>query len=430
MDSAKAQAVRNTLAPRIRRLRRELAIDLRLAFKEIVRRRRRSAVAVSAVAFGVVALLLAAGFIQWIFWALREATIHSGLGHVQITRPGYGESGLADPLAYLLPDGSPFMSAAEAAPGVRTLAPRLTFYGMISLGDATLSFQGEGLRPEREGPLSTSVIYGAGEPLPANATGDEVLLGQGLAENLGAKPGDRVVLLVSTPRGGINAVEARVRGFFSTVTKAYDDVAVRVPLALAQRLLRVEGSTRWILILSDTEATPAAVEALRSGLPADQFTVTAWESLADFYNKTVQLFSRQVAVLQIIIVVIVVLAISNSMTTAVLERTGEIGTALALGATPRTVLRRFLVEGFALGLIGTGIGLALGLAAAAAISKVGIPMPPPPGMTRAYLGEIRVTPGLAAQAMLLSLASSVLAAILPAWRASRMTIVDAIRRGR
>jgi putative ABC transport system permease protein len=423
---------RRILIDRVRRLRRTFGLELLLAAREITRRKRRSAVAVGAVAFGVVALLLASGFIEWILWAMREGTIRSGLGHIQITRPGYLNSGLADPLSFLLPDPRDAVERADtlADLDIETVAPRITFYGLISRGDVTLSFQAEGVRPEREGPLSKSVTMVAGAPLAPDGTRNEVLLGEGLAQNLGARVGDTVVVLVNTSHGGVNAVEASVAGVFSSVTKAYDDVSARLPLALAHRLLRVQGSTKWILTLGDTAHTERAAAALAAKLPAQEFEVTPWHKLSDFYNKTVLLFSRQIAVLKIIVIVIVLLAISNSMTIAVLERTGEIGTALALGATPGTIRRRFLVEGFVIGLSGAALGLLIGIAAAAAISAVGIPMPPPPGMARGYVGEILLTPALAAEATVLVILSAIAAAVLPAWRASRMNVVDAIRQGR
>jgi putative ABC transport system permease protein len=411
---------------------RPLGVDVRLAFLEVTRRKRRSAVAVLSVAFGVMALLLAAGFIEWIFWSMRESTIRSGLGHLQVTRPGYQDSGQADPLAFLLEDPEPLMQPAGSLSGVpvETVAPRITFFGIVSRGEVSLSFQGEGVHPARERPLSQSIVMVAGQPLSERPGQREVLLGEGLAANLGAQVGDTLVLLVNSPSGGVNGAEARVAGIFSTITKAYDDTAMRLPLDLARPLLRVQGASKWIVTLDDTAQTDRAVEALRAQLPAAEYEIRSWRDLADFYNKTVVLFSKQVSVLKLIVIAIVILTISNTMTISVLERTTEIGTALALGITPRLVLRGFLVEGLALGMAGAVVGLLAGLAAAQAISAVGIPMPPPPGMARGYVGAILVTPGLAAQALLLAVASAVAGALLPAWRASRMTIVDAIRRGR
>ena len=415
---------------RLRRLARQLAVDLSLAYKEVWRRRRRSAVAIAAVSFSVLALLLSAGFIEWIFWAMRDGTIRSGMGHIQITRPGYLQSGIADPRSFLLPGGGEDGPALHAVHGIETVAPKLTFNGLISRGESTLSFQGDGVVPARQKLLSKSMQITAGEPLADGDAGPRVLLGEGLARNLGVGIDDAVVLLVSTPHGGVNAVEAKVKGIFATSTKAYDDVAIQMPLALAQSLYRVDGATSWVITLTANELTDPLVDVLRKSLPPAQYEVLPWHRLADFYNKTVSLFRKQLAVLELIIVVIVVLTISNSMMISVLERTSEIGTALALGVTPGVVRRRILVEGFVLGLLGIALGLLGGLLGAQAISRIGIPMPPPPGMSHGYVGSVILTPAAALEAVFIALSSAVVGSILPAIRASRMTIADAIRTGR
>ena len=133
-------------------------VDLLVATRNVVRQLRRSAMGLFAVGCGVVAYLLAAGFIEWMHWALRESTIRSGLGHVQIVRTGYRDGGRADPFKYLLPEDSADRKAIEAMPGVVTVAPRFAFSGLASLGDVTVSFIGEGLTPEREGELAESVV--------------------------------------------------------------------------------------------------------------------------------------------------------------------------------------------------------------------------------------------------------------------------------
>ncbi len=111
----------------------------------------------------------------------------------------------------------------------------------------------------------------------------------------------------------------------------------------------------------------------------------------------------------------------------VLERTAEIGTCLAIGRSRRQILRQFVYEGLTIGLIGGSLGLLLGWFLATVISLIGIPMPPPPGMSQGYSGQILVTAQLALNAFLLAVSTTLLASFYPAWKASRMEIVNALR---
>lgn len=385
--------------------------------------------AVIAIGFGVVALLLAGGFIEWVYWAMRDGFIHSQLGHVQLTRPGYRDGGMSDPHAHLLPADSAELRKIAGLEHVAAVAPRLTFGGLISHDESTISFLGEGVLPDKEERLSRSLQIKEGAGLSADDPRG-LILGEGLAANLGVKVGDTVVLLTNTRTGGVSAVEGHVRGLFFTPAKAYDDAALRLPLPLAQQLLKTTGAHRWVVLLDDTDATDKTVRELRQMLAGGQFEVTPWHDLADFYNKTRVLFGRQVGVIKLIIAVIVMLSISNTLTMGVLERTAEIGTTMALGARRSRILKLFLTEAAVLGLVGATSGLLAGLALAMIISAIGIPMPPPPGMARGFTGEILVTWPLALDALMLAFGTTVVAGLNPAWRASRMNIVDALRHGR
>ncbi len=404
-------------------------LEFLTAFRNVTRQYRRSLFGIAAVAFGVIALLLAAGFIEWVFWASREGAIQAGLGHVHVMRQGYLQDGQADPWRFLMPKQSPEMEAVEGMPHVRTVAPRLALAGLISHGEATVSFLGEGVDPAAERDVSRVLIISGGENLsPDDPKG--ILLGRGLAENLGVKVGDTVVLLTNLPSGGISAVEGHVRGLFNTVSKAYDDSALRLPLPLAQKLLRTSGVHRWILVLDDTARTGEVTQALQRTLKDRGLEFVPWFDMADFYNKMVALLSKQVGVVEAIIAIVIVLSISNTMMMNVMERTTEIGTCLAIGRNQRQILRQFIYEGLTIGLIGAAAGLLIGAALALAISAVGIPMPPPPGMSQGYRGEILLTGPLLLNAFVLATGTTLLASAYPAWKASRLQIVDALRHNR
>lgn len=397
----------------------------RIAARNLLRHHRRTLLALAIICGGVVSYLLAGGFINWVLWAMREAAIQSQLGHVQITRPGYFREGVSDPYSFLL-DRDTSVVASAAGFEVRTIAPRLAFTGLLSKDETTISFIGEGVDPEAEAPLSWAITVMEGTDLRAGGP-DSVVLGEGLAANLGVHPGDLVVLLGNTPGGGVNAVELTVSGTFQTTSKAYDDTALRAPIEVARRLMRVDGATSWVVLLGETGQTDAAVQALRGRLPADRFEVTPWIELADFYTKTVELFDTQVNVVRIMIALIVVLSISNTLSMAVIERTTEIGTSMALGVRRRGILALFIWEGALLGLAAGVLGVALALALGQLISAIGIPMPPPPGMSRGYVAEIAISPALAVDGFLLAFITTQLAGLPSAWRASRMNIVDALR---
>lgn len=404
----------------------KLMTDFRIALRNLWRNTSRTLVAVLTVAGGVVAFLLAGGFINWIFHDMREATIRSQLGHVQIVRPGYFEKGIADPYAFLLKSDSAEYQSVTAMPGVVSVTQRLAFSGLISSGDLTVAFAGEGIDPQRERPISDRITVLEGQLLEH---GDErkAMLGEGLARSLGAKTGDSIVLLTTAATGGPSAIEVTVAGIFATISKEYDDTAVRLPIKLARKLMRVGGATSWVVLLDGAERTDETVASLRASLPAAQFEVVPWRDLADFYNKTVVLFSKQVSVVKVIIGLIIVLTISNTLVMSVLERTTEIGTSLAIGLRQRVVTRMFIVEGGLIGLIGGMLGIVLGYLLAAAISAIGIPMPPPPGMAHGYIGQIVVTSSLAVDGLVLALVTTLLASLMPAWKAGRLNIVDALR---
>lgn len=403
-----------------------LVVDLRIASRNLRRNVRRTVVAVLTVAGGCIAFLLAGGFIAWIFQDMRESTIHSQLGHVQIVRPDYYEKGVADPYAYLLPARSPEQALVEKTEGFSGLAPRLAFSGLASYGDISIAFVGEGVDPVRERPISSRISIVSGRDL-VDANEPALLAGEGLAKNLGVKPGDVVVLLATAENGSPNAIEVKVAGTFATISKEYDDNALRLPITLARKLMRVEGATSWVMLLERTDQTTRAVEKLRAALPVNGFQVIPWNALADFYNKTVVLFSKQVSVVKFIIGVIIILTISNTQMMSVLERTSEIGTSLAIGQRRKYVMRLFLTEGVLIGVAGGLVGLILGYILATLISAIGIPMPPPPGMARGYIGQILISSSLAGEAVALALLTTLIASVLPAWKASRMSIVDALR---
>jgi len=412
-------------------LRALLGQTASLALRNLSRHRRRTALGIGAIGFGVVALVLAGGFAEWMQWAERESTIHSRLGHIQIVKKGYYENGVADPYQYLIPDAAVNTKRLSMLPHVKTVTPRLAFSGLISKGETTVSFLGEGVAPETEAEVSKEVIVHDGEPLTSQQP-KGIILGKGLAQSLGAATGDTVVLLTTTGSGSVSAVEAKVSGIFHTAVKAFDDVALRTPIPLARELAKAEGSHQLIVLLDATERTDEVLAYLRSLVPAEgsSLQIIPWIDLADFYKAVVELFKSQMNFVRMIIAVIIIMSISNTLVMSVMERTSEIGTLMAIGYRRRKVMQLFVSEGFMIGLAGGIAGVVFGYVLAEIISAVGIPMPPAPGMDHGFTAAIRMTGQLLLGGFLVAVISATLASLYPAWKASRLEIVDALRRAR
>ncbi len=398
----------------------------KLAFRNIFRQKVRSLMTLAAIVLGVTGLVLSGGFVEDVFYQLREATIHSHLGHIQVYRSGYSSEGRRDPFGYLIED--PAVLSAEFAehPEIEDVLPRLTLSGLLSTGRADMPVVSEAGEADREARLGRFITVTSGKPL-AGSDYSGIMLGQGVAARLDVGTGDDVTLLMNTPEYGLNSMDFTVTGIFQTISKDYDDNIVRINIEAARELTGTEALHAMVLALDDTTSTDRVAERLRAKLPAAGFEIRTWLELADFYTKTVDLYDRQFKVLQLIVLVMVLLSVANSVNMAVFERVGEFGTLMALGDNHRHIFRLVVTENFMLGVIGALAGVGIGLLLAWAISQVGIPMPPPPNANTGYTALIRVTPAIALLSFAVGLFATVLASLLPARRVARITVAAALR---
>ena len=407
-----------------------MPLYLKLAIRNVFRNRRRTLITLAAMGFGAAAIIVFGGFVHSIYFGVRESTIRSQVGHIQIYRKGYSDKGNLAPYDYLIGDYAGLRAELLKLEHVKAVTARLGLSGLVSTGDTTTAFVGTGVQPESETDLSALAVIVDGKEL-ASRDPRGVTLGVGLARAFGVKPGDDLTLLSTTRAGSINALAVKVRGVWESGEKAYDDRFLRLGLPEVQRLLDVEnGEVQSVVLLLDKTENTAAVRAAIDRLIRDKgldLEVRTWEDLALRYHQVRELFGRIFGVLTLIVSIMVVFGITNTMTMAIFERTREIGTVMALGTRRRGVISMFVLEGVALGALGGVLGVLLGIGLAKAISAFGIQLPPPPGSTRGFVVNIFVVPEVLMQAFRLSLVTAALASLYPAWRAARLNVVEALR---
>lgn len=363
------------------------------------------------------------------FWGLRELTIRSELGHIQCTRSGYSTHQSVDPQKYWLdpPRVTQISRVLSSEPHVTRWSKRLGVTGILTNGNQSTIFLGQGIEPNQEAKISATIRVLSGSNLSSTSR-RTVTIGRALADALAIKVGDRVTLLVNTVSGGMNAMDMEVVGIISNGVKEFDDKIVRMNLSDAQELVETDQVERIIVLLDKTELTPSVVKILTNRLASADVTLQTWDQLADYYHQVKTVYGNIFSFIKVIILVIVVLGISNTMSMSVMERIGEIGTLRSIGTSKWGIVGLFIAEGFVLGVIGGILAIGAGIGCAGVINWCGgIYMPPPPGHTEGYTIFIKIYPRVLQGTMLLSMGAATLSSVLPAIKAANMTIVSAIR---
>ena len=407
----------------------------RLALRNLARNRRRTALSLAVVAAGTAALVVTAGFVRFSFDGLREAMIHGGLGHLEIADAAAAAArgaALDRPASPALADWREVRRALEALPHVTAVGANLHLMGLAQSADGrSVSFVGVGAEPDRERRMGFEVRLREGSDLPAAAPApgaDVALLARGLAESLGVRAGEVVTLVATTPEGTLNALDVTVAGVVTTGVAELDTRFLKLPLASAQRLAQTDSVSNLLVGLDDTRATGAALAAARAALAgrAAPLAVTPWSERAPFYGQVRDLYLGIFVFLGTIVVVLVVLAASNTLVMSIMERVREIGTLRAIGTGRGQIAALLVAEAAWLGALGALAGAALGLGAVLGLNAAGLRMPPPPGAVDPIDLRLALVPEAFAGGALLMILVLVLAALLPAARAARMAIVDAL----
>jgi putative ABC transport system permease protein len=403
----------------------------KLGFRNLFRQKRRTAISLAVVIFGAVSLLLALGHSRYIDWGLRESTIHSETGHLQVFNVDYFRREEKTALEFGLNAQAEIRRELDRLPEVSLVLARIDLMGLLSNGDKSVACIGQGLEPDREMRLR-GMFRMSGKPFDAFLAhrGDPyvIALGRRLAESLTAKDGDYLTFMTTTATGALNALDLKVIGTFRSASSEYEERAVMIPLPTAQELMRTSKVKNLVVTLKSTDRTDALFDkisevARRKGYPV---VLKKWHERAAYYKQVKQFYSELTGFLSAILIIMVFFATSNTIMMSVAERTREIGTLLSLGTTRGQTLKTLFFEGALIGSLGGLLGCALAYGASTLINSFNIMLAPAPGMTTGYPLMIRNEMGFYFPVFAAFVAVAMLSAVLPALRITRLKIVDAL----
>ena len=408
----------------------------RLALRNLLRQRRRTALTLMVVVAGFLALSLAGGFMAQTFQGLSDAAIRGGLGHLQVLPPRGLDGEEAQSLEHALPDGEVLAAALRRDPAVAEVLPRIQFMGLISSGPRSVAFLGTAVDPVREPRFMACLEAlkdgakapgGAGSrwlsPDPADR---EVILGTGLAHALGASVGSSLTLMSTTKDGAMNGVDVAVVGLQDLGLKELNDRSLTVSLATADQLLDA-GEARSALSVVLRHPGDAAREAARLQALLPGTVVKPWFEQASFYRQVKLLYTAIFGFMGLVLFLVVLLATANTLLMSVMERIREFGVLRAMGLHSGQLVSLLQWEGAFLGLSGSALGLVATLLIRSALNALHLQMPAPPGTSHGYELNIHLVPLVYLAAALGLQATLHLSALVPGLKAARLRIVEALR---
>jgi putative ABC transport system permease protein len=254
-----------------------------------------------------------------------------------------------------------------------------------------------------------------------------VAMSRGLAHLLDLKVGSNAVAFSNTVNGQMNALDLEVFQLMNIGHATMKDKIMRVPLSFAQALYDSDGADRVSVLLDKTEYTLSVRNQLQTAFSRQglELEVKTWKELSDWYRKVKEMFDIIFIFLFTIVLFIVVMGVANTMSMTVFERTREIGTLRALGLKRKGVELLFGIESSLLGVCGTIGGLFLTLSGWWLVDYLK-PTWVPPGMTNPVPIIVYLVPETMAYSFVCFLILCLTASLIPARRATRQNVVDAL----
>ena len=386
-----------------------------------------SAASMAGIALGVAALIIVLSVMNGFRKEVRDRML-SVVSHVEV--------GLAGGAA--LGDWQATAAQVRRHPEVAALAPFVSAEALVARGDEMRGIVVRGILPAEEESVTELAANAKGVLARLTPESGNVVLGVELAKALGVKEGDKVSLIL--PGGGTSAAGVVPRlgtlvvaGTFDAGHFEYDNGLALVHLADAEKLFQLAGPNGLRLRLKDLEQAPRVAAELEVAL-GPRAAVRDWTETNRNWFASVQIQKRLLSIILTLIVAVAAFNLVSTLVMTVTDKRADIAILRTLGATPRSVMGIFMVQGAASGVIGTLAGVLLGLLVAYNIDVI-VPAIEQLLHVSFLPGSIYLIshmPSDPQQADIVPIATvslilAFLATLYPSWRASRLQPAEALR---
>jgi putative ABC transport system permease protein len=400
---------------------------IKLALRNITRHRLRSLLSLTMIAGAVAAVIIFQGFSAYSVDSLKRIAAENQYGNMQIAADKYwnpGKESRSERLFLL----SELNDLKTKFPVIQSVSGRLSFFGLISNGDLSIGGKIIGVDPLGEPQFYKSMKILSGNFFK-NDGSKEALVGKLLAKQMNVKAGDDITVLTNTIDGVMNAMDLKISGIYSAGIDEIDSQVIYLPLNVTQEILDTKLVDIGVLKFKElrfAEENLANINAELKNTKPNLFA-RSWRELAVLFRQVDKFYSVQNRLIEAILLALMFLGILNTVSMTVVERTGEIGTLRSLGESRQDIVSQFVLESVFLSIIGIicGISLAAGLIEVIDTVKIMTEMP---GASTPFQIKVFFMSSSIIYASFLAAATTVIATVIPALRASRLDIVEALRK--
>lgn len=386
-----------------------------------------SAASMAGIALGVMALIVVLSVMNGFQHEVRDRML-SVLPHIEIQ----SEHGT-------IADWPALVARMRAAPGVVAAAPVLESQAMFVRDGAVRGAMVEGVDPDLEPAVSEVLGHLQGAPITDLKDGGfGIVLGIDLARSMGVRPGDPITLVAPegsfTPAGVLPRVKQfHVIATFQSDHYEYDSALAVIHLGDAQRVFRREGPNAVRLRLADMQSAPQVAQRLSASLGQDLWA-RDWTSQNKVWFAAVKVEKRMMMLILTLIVAVAAFNLVSTLVMTVTEKQSDIAILRTLGASPRSIMTVFILQGGLIGVFGTLLGVGSGLLLACNLDVI------VPAIERTFgvhfldpsiyfISALPSDPqaGDIVPVAVVSLLLSLAATLYPSWRASRVQPAQALR---